>query len=81
MLLKDEVTSAPPLVAYAKGKYLVRRAEGDVWKPASELLFHSIAQMEAARSAAQVSKQAATQAAVEDELCAPHAVGDVVYVK
>ena len=35
---------------------LVRHAEGDVWKPASELLFHNIAQMEAARSAAQVSK-------------------------
>mmetsp|Transcript_62529 Transcript_62529/g.171729 ORF Transcript_62529/g.171729 Transcript_62529/m.171729 type:complete len:756 (+) Transcript_62529:406-2673(+) len=81
MLLEGEVTSAPPLVAYAKGKYLVRRSEGDVWKPASELLFHSSAQMEAARSAAQVSKQAATQAAVEDEMRAPHAVGDVVYVK
>ena len=52
-----------------------------MWKPASELLFHSSAQMEAARSAAQVSKQAATQAAVEDEMRAPHAVGDVVYVK
>ena len=81
MLLEGEVASAPPLVAYAKGKYLVRRAEGDVWKPASELLFHSSAQMEAARAAAQVSKQAATQAAVEDEMRAPHAVGDVVYVK
>ena len=81
MLLEGEVTSAPPLVAYAKGKYLVRRAEGDVWKPASELLFHSSAQLEAARAAAQVSKQAATQAAVEDEMRAPHAVGDVVYVK
>ena len=81
MLLEGEVTSAPPLVAYAKGKYLVRRAEGDVWKQASELLFHTSAQMEAARSAAQVSKQAATQAAVEDELRAPHAVGDMVYVK
>ena len=76
MLLEGEVTIAPPLVAYAKGKYLVRRSEGDVWKPASELLFHSSAQMEAARSAAQVSKQAATQAAVEDEMRAPHAVGD-----
>ena len=54
MLLEGEVTSAPPLVAYAKGKYLVRRAEGDVWKPASELLFHSSAQLEAARAAAQV---------------------------
>ena len=52
-----------------------------MWKPASELLFHSSAQMEAARAAAQVSKQAATQAAVEDEMRAPHAVGDVVYVK
>ena len=81
MLLEGEVTSAPPLVAYAKGKYLVRRAEGDVWKPASELLFHSSAQLEAARAAAQVSKQAATQAAVEDEMRAPHTVGDVVYVK
>ena len=50
-------------------------------KPASELLFHSSAQLEAARAAAQVSKQAATQAAVEDEMRAPHAVGDVVYVK
>ena len=72
-------TTSPSLSA--KGKYLVRRAEGDVWKPASELLFHSSAQLEAARAAAQVSKQAATQAAVEDEMRAPHAVGDVVYVK
>ena len=37
--------------------------------------------MEAARAAAHVSKQAATQAAMANKMRAPHAVGDVVYVK
>ena len=81
VLLEGEVTVAHPLVGYAKSKYLVRCPDGDVWKRSAELIFHTNAQMESARSAAQTSKQAASQAAVESELRAPHALGDIVFVK
>ena len=73
LLLQGEVSSAPPLVGYAKGKYLVERGQ--------DLLFHTNDQLEAARAASRNSKQAAAHAAVEQELQAPHAVGDVVFVK
>jgi len=60
---------------------MVRRADGDEWMRGADLLFHTNGQMEAARAASQVSKQAATHAAVEQELQAPHTVGDAVFVK
>jgi hypothetical protein len=79
VLLDGEVACIPPLVGYAKGKYLVRHADGDAWMRGPDLLFHTNAQMEAARAAAQVSKQAATHAAVERELQAAAAGGEAFF--